>query len=79
MRIDRIDNYQQKTYLHSSHEIIHGSINDHHHHYDDDDNIQEKDNEKGKFIVRLNLKKENIFIQFVLTEIRIKKQKRREF
>lgn len=42
-------------------------------------NIQEKDNEKGKFMVRLNLKKENIFIQFVLTEIRIKKQKRREF
>jgi glutathione synthase len=24
-------------------------------------NIQEKDNEKGKFMVRLNLKKENIF------------------
>ena len=42
-------------------------------------NIQEKDNEKGKFMVRLNLKKENIFIKFVLTEIRIKKQKRIEF
>ena len=42
-------------------------------------NIQEKDNEKGKFMVRLNLKKENIFIQFVLTEIRIKNKKEQSF
>ena len=45
-------------------------------------NIQEKDNEKGKFMVRLNLKKEkiiHIFIQFVLTEIRIKNKKEQSF
>ena len=44
-------------------------------------NIQEKDNEKGKFMVRLNLKKEKIyfFIKFVLTEIRIKNKKEGEF
>ena len=46
-------------------------------------NIQEKDNEKGKFMVRLNLKKEkkyiHIFIQFVLTEIRIKNKKEESF
>ena len=39
----------------------------------------EDDFEKGKFMVRLNLKKENIFIQFVLTEIRIKNKKEQSF